>query len=89
MTPEQRHEQFAREYAKHEGKNGHIEIDECARCGALAWRSTRTLEPFGWTVRPMVDCTRCQEVLHRAPEIALWVVDVVEHAIERSKKEPT
>ena len=57
---------------------GLVTFQECDICGFLEWSSTATKEPDGYFVEPRHgNCPRCQEVLARSPEIALWVMNVV------------
>jgi C4-type Zn-finger protein len=58
---------------------GEVVFEECPVCGALFWAMTKT-GGTGFSVVEMTrDCKRCAVVI-RAPEIANWVMAVVQKA---------
>lgn len=66
---------FAEQYIK---DGGHAVFSECRTCGHLKWMSTDLGKPKGFSFVPSsVACDKCEEVIQRSPEIALWVVSVV------------
>jgi hypothetical protein len=77
-----RHERYAAQHYR-EGR-GHVYLEECLFCGYLSWQKTAIEEPKALTVESMraLTCPRCTEVFHRAPEIASWVLGVVEKVQE-------
>lgn len=64
----------------HAGQGEHHYV-VCAQCGAPSWRfSKHDAEPRIVLQEYSGGCARCEEVNRRAPEVYLWVLDVVEKA---------
>jgi len=74
-----RYEAYIEQHHKGEGR---VEISECLICGFLQWGST-IRDGSGYFVSELHSCPKCVEAIQRAPELAVWVTNVVNQAIRK------
>jgi hypothetical protein len=61
---------------------GTVEMEQCPLCGFMRFACARTSEPTCVVMREMYsvsECSRCEEINRRAPEVFHWVLGVAQH----------
>lgn len=84
LTPDEKQSLLRRGYGP-----GHRHFTCCPTCGFLEWRMTQKNEPDDVTVQEETmgrSCLKCQEVLHRDPEVFQWVLAVIGYRDRKSSQ---